>query len=384
MEHISFNKSFVSNLENVHVREAISSGKLSGDGKFTKNCQKFFERRYQFRKCLLTTSCTDALEFSALLLNIQQGDEVIVPSFTFVSTANAFVLRGAKIVFADSQPHHPNIDATQIEKLITTKTKAIVPVHYAGVACEMDAIGAIANEYQLAVVEDAALAVDSFFVESGDHQRALGSMGSMSAFSFHDTKSITCGEGGMLVINDEAYLPRAEIIREKGTNRSAFSRGEVDKYGWADVGSSFLPSELNAAFLYAQLESLNEIQARRLSIWNRYYTELEDLADQGQFELPIVPSHSTNNAAIFYIVLPSLQIRSALMTFLKQSGIQTAFHYQALHKSDFAKRFFPSPVALPNAEKYSDRLLRLPLYPDLTDSQVEFICKKIFEFYRYH
>jgi dTDP-4-amino-4,6-dideoxygalactose transaminase len=269
MNHIPFNKPYLTGNETNYIYQAVQSGKISGDGIFTKKCHEFFELKYGFKKCLLTTSCTDALEMAAILSGIEDGDEVIIPSYTFVSTANAFVLRGAKIVFCDSQENHPNIDDTQIERLITSKTKAIVVVHYAGVACEMDNICSIATKHNLFLIEDAAQAIDSFY-----KGRPLGSFGHFAAFSFHETKNVISGEGGMLVINDLDFVERAEIIREKGTNRSKFFRGEIDKYGWVDIGSSYLPSDIIAAFLFAQLENLEIIQDKRLNLWNRYYHNL--------------------------------------------------------------------------------------------------------------
>src|SRR5688500_8388786 len=310
---IPFNKPYLTGKEVHYIYQAVSTGKISGDGVFTHKCHRFFVDKYGFRKCLLTTSCTDALEMSALLMNIQPGDEVIMPSYTFVSTANAFVLRGAKIVFADSNKVNPNIDAHEIEKLIRPKTKAIVVVHYAGIACDMDVIMDIAQRHNLFVIEDAAQAIYAFYTG-----KPLGSIGHMSTFSFHETKNIQCGEGGMLVINDENFVERAEIIREKGTNRSAFFRGEVDKYGWVDIGSSFLPSEIIAAFLWAQLENLDQIQERRKAIWNTYYENLEPLQDAGKLQLPNIPSYATNNAHMLYVLCNDLDERTKLIDHLKK------------------------------------------------------------------
>ncbi|MCB0513731.1 MAG: dTDP-4-amino-4,6-dideoxygalactose transaminase, partial [Bacteroidetes bacterium] len=276
---INFNKPYFTGKETEYIQQAVQSGKISGDGMFTKKCHQFFESKYGFKKCLLTTSCTDALEMAAILIDIKEGDEVIMPSFTFVSTANAFVLRGANIIFADSYFDNPNIDADAIEQLITPKTKAIVVVHYAGMACDMDKIIELANKYKLFVIEDAAQAIDSFYISKGT-KKPLGSIGHLAAFSFHETKNIISGEGGMLVINDERFIERAEIIREKGTNRSKFFRGEVDKYGWVDIGSSFLPSDIIAAFLYAQLENLDAIQTKRKEIWNSYFEGLKTLEER--------------------------------------------------------------------------------------------------------
>lgn len=356
--------------------DAVYSGKLSGNGKYTKLCQQFFEQRYGFEKSLLTTSCTDALEMAAILIDIQAGDEVILPSYTFVSTANAFVLRGAKLVFADSMPDNPNIDAAAIEPLITEKTKAIVPVHYAGVACDMDAIMALANKHGLWVIEDAAQAIDSFYTNAKGEKKALGSIGHLAAFSFHETKNIISGEGGMLAINDDRFIERAEIIWEKGTNRSAFFRGEVDKYGWVDVGSSFLPSETIAAFLWAQLENLEQIQQRRKEIWQQYHQELKDWATQNGVMLPNIPDYATNNAHMFYLVLPSLESRTRVIDTLKAEGVLAVFHYISLHASPFYKTKHDGR-ALPQSDRFTDTLVRLPMYFELTASHVSGIANSI-------
>lgn len=367
---IGFNKPYLTGKEYQYIEEAVSSKKLSGNGKFTHLCQQFFQAKYGFYKCLLTTSCTDALEMAAILLNIQPGDEVIIPSYTFVSTANAFVLRGAKIVFADSRMDHPGIDEDGLESLITSKTKAIVPVHYAGVACDMDKIMELATKYGLFVIEDAAQAIDSFYTDKDGKRRPLGSIGHLAAFSFHETKNIISGEGGMLVVNDPQFAERAEIIWEKGTNRSAFFRGEVDKYGWVDVGSSFLPSEIIAAFLFAQLEKLEEIQAKRIGIWNQYNSSLQQLEDKGDVRLPFIPSFASNNAHMFYLVFNNLENRSKYINRLKRFNIQTVFHYQSLHKSPFYIDRHDGRV-LPLTDYYTDGLVRLPMYFDLTIEQVE-------------
>jgi dTDP-4-amino-4,6-dideoxygalactose transaminase len=297
MHFVPFNKPYLSGKETEYIQQAVLSGKISGDGMFTKRCHEFFEQKYSFKKCLLTTSCTAALEMAAILIDIKEGDEVIIPSYTFVSTANAFVLRGANIVFADSRKDNPNIDTESLASLITPKTKAIVAVHYAGIACEMDAIMNLAKAYNLYVIEDAAQAIDSYH-----NERPLGSIGHFAALSFHETKNIMAGEGGMLVINDERFTKRAEIIREKGTNRSAFFRGEIDKYGWVDIGSSYLPSEIIAAFLYAQLENIDDIQQHRKHLWQLYYDGLKPLQDNGLVQLPHLPAYATNNAHMFYLV----------------------------------------------------------------------------------
>ena len=356
--------------------DAVYSGKLSGNGKYTKFCQHFFEQRYGFKKSLLTTSCTDALEMAAILIDIQAGDEVILPSYTFVSTANAFVLRGAKLVFADSMSDNPNMDASTIEPLITEKTKAIVPVHYAGVACEMDAIMALAKRHGLWVVEDAAQAIDSFYINEKGEKRALGSIGHLAAFSFHETKNIISGEGGMLAINDDRFIERAEIIWEKGTNRSAFFRGEVDKYGWVDVGSSFLPSETIAAFLWAQLENLDVIQTRRKELWETYASSLSDWAKANQVMLPALPAYATNNAHMFYLVVPNLAARTKLIDSLKKNEVLAVFHYLSLHSSQFYAAKHDGRI-LPNSDHFSDTLVRLPMFFDLSNKEIERICQII-------
>lgn len=372
---IPFNKPYLTGKENHYIYQAVLSGKISGDGIFTKRSHEFFEKKYGFKKCLLTTSCTDALEMAAILLDIKEGDEVIMPSYTFVSTANAFVLRGAKIIFADSYADNPNIDADRIEVLITPKTKAIIPVHYAGVACNMKKIMELASKYNLFVVEDAAQAIDSYFEE-----RPLGSIGHLAAFSFHETKNIISGEGGMLVINDERFMKRAEIIREKGTNRSAFFRGEVDKYGWVDVGSSFLPSDIIAAFLYAQLENMEEIQMRRKLLWTRYYLNLKLLSDKHIVQFPTLPDYASNNAHMAYLVCASLEERQQLIQALKQEGIMAVFHYLSLHKSPFYQSKYTGGE-LKNSDHFSDCLLRLPLYFELTETDIDRITSVIIRFY---
>lgn len=372
---IPFNKPYLSGNETNYIREAVATGKISGDGIFTKKCHEFFEQRYGFKKCLLTTSCTDALEMAAILLNIEPGDEVIVPSYTFVSTANAFVLRGARIVFADIEPDTGNLDVSRLESLINSRTRAIVPVHYAGVACDMDAIMDLADKYKLFVVEDAAQAVESFY-----KNKPLGSIGHLAAFSFHETKNIISGEGGMLVINDEQFVHRAEIIREKGTNRSQFFRGEVDKYGWVDIGSSFLPSDVIAAFLYAQLESIEDIQNQRKLLWGKYYEELSPLAENGSVRLPFVPEYATNNAHMFYIFCRNLEERTALIDYLKKRDILSVFHYLPLHLSPYYAEKHDGRQ-LPVAKVISDSLLRLPMFYELSLDDVREICRHIKEFY---
>ena len=375
MEKITFNKPYFTGNETKYIEEAVSSMKISGDGMFTKKCHEFFERKYVFKKCLLTTSCTDALEMAAILIDVQPGDEIIMPSFTFVSTANAFVLRGAKIVFADSKPDHPNMDVSTIEALITPKTKAIVPVHYAGVACDMDEIMALANKHNLFVVEDAAQAIDSFY-----KGKPLGGIGHLAAFSFHETKNIISGEGGMLVINDERFAERAEIIREKGTNRSKFFRGEVDKYGWVDIGSSFLPSDIIAAFLFAQLENIDTIQQKRKKIWERYYHGLFPLTEKHSLKLPEIADNTTNNGHMFYLVTEQIEEREALIAHLKQKDIHAVFHYLSLHKSPFFEAKHDGR-ALTHSDFFADGLLRLPMYFELTMEQVDYIVSEIKMFY---
>jgi dTDP-4-amino-4,6-dideoxygalactose transaminase len=372
-EMIPFNKPYLTGKETHYIYEAVNSGKISGNGMFTKKCQDFFEKSYGFKKCLLTTSCTDALEMAAILANIEAGDEVIVPSFTFVSTAIAFVRQGAKIVFADSYPDNPNIDADKIEALITSKTKAIVPVHYAGVACDMDKIMELASKYNLIVIEDAAQAIDSFYTGKNGVKRALGSIGHLAAFSFHETKNIISGEGGMLTINDEKYIHRAEIIWEKGTNRAEFFRGEVNKYGWVDTGSSFLPSEVIAAFLWAQIENIEMIQAKRKLLWNTYYSTF-DKANLANIALPKIPDYASNNGHMFYITTDHIDQRTAIINTLKEKGFYAVFHYISLHSSDYYQAKHDGRN-LENSDKFTDCLLRLPMFFELTVAQVEEIVK---------
>lgn len=373
---INFNKPYLTGKETQYIEDAVASGKISGNGKYTQLCQEFFEQKYGFGKCLLTTSCTDALEMAAILINIEPGDEVIIPSYTFVSTSNAFVLRGAKIIFADSNQDNPNIDASKLEALITPKTKAIVPVHYAGIACDMDAIMELANRYNLFVIEDAAQAIDSFYTGKDGVKKALGSIGHLAAFSFHETKNIISGEGGMLAINDMQFANRAEIIWEKGTNRSAFFRGEINKYGWVDIGSSFLPSEVIAAFLWAQIEHLDEIQDKRKAIWNLYYNGLKEATIEQSFRLPYIPEYATNNAHMFYLVFESLEKRNECITRLKNKEIHAVFHYLSLHKSPYYADKYDGEALL-FSDNYSDTLLRLPFYFELLSDNIELIIKTI-------
>ena len=378
---IPFNKPYLTGKEMQYIEEAVKSGKISGNGLFTKKCQEFFEKEFGFKKTLLTTSCTDALEMAAILADIKEGDEVIVPSFTFVSTALAFVRQGADIVFADSYSDNPNINADQIEALITEKTKAIVVVHYAGVACDMDKIMSIANKHGIIVIEDAAQAIDSYYISKDGTKKALGSIGHLSAFSFHETKNIISGEGGMLCINDDRFIQRAEIIWEKGTNRSQFFRGEVDKYSWVDTGSSFLPSEIISAFLWAQIENMRDIQDKRIKIWNRYYEGLSSFEPVSikKPKLPLVPEYATNNAHMFYLVCDNVDDRTKFIQHLKDKGILSVFHYLSLHKSSYYEKYSTRKSELPNSDMFSDCLVRLPLFYELTDEQVEYIINTIKE-----
>ncbi len=372
---IPFNKPGLSGNELRYIAMAVERGHASGDGPFTRKCHELLEGALQVRKVLLTTSCTHALEMAALLLNIQPGDEVIVPSFTFVSTVNAFVLRGAHPIFADIRPDTLNLDDTQLERLITPRTKAIVPVHYAGVACDMDVILRIADRYGVAVVEDNAHGL--FGKYKG---RYLGTLGCLATLSFHETKNFTCGEGGALLINDPEYLARAEIIREKGTNRSTFFRGQVDKYTWVDVGSSYLPSDILAAFLYAQLEERHQIQGKRRRLWEYYYTHLQGWARDHAVQLPVVPPQCQQPYHMFYLLLPSLEQRQALISHLKACGILSVFHYLPLHLSQMGRRFGGKPGDCPVTEDVSDRLLRLPFYNELSEADQEGVLAAIREF----
>lgn len=377
--NIPFNKPYLHGRELVYIAQSVASGKISGDGLFTNRCHEFFESKYNFKKTLLTTSCTDALEMAAILLDIGEGDEVILPSFTFVSTANAFALRGAKLVFADSCDNNPNIDPLQVEELITPRTKAIVVVHYAGVACNMGRIMAIAESAGIPVVEDAAQAIDSYYKD-----KPLGSIGCLGAFSFHETKNIISGEGGLLTINDLSLVKRAEIIREKGTNRSSFFRGEVNKYTWVDIGSSFLPSDIIAAYLFAQLENIDAIQARRKTIWKTYYDSLLYVAEKsGRFTLPTLPDFATNNAHMFYLICDSIETRTGLIKYMKSLGIHSVFHYLSLHKSDFYIDKHDGRE-LKNSDHYSDCILRIPMFFELSDREVTRVIYSILDYFKLH
>ena len=361
---IPFNKPSLCGHELEYITDAVKSGHVSGDGLYSQKCHALLQQRLGVRKALLTTSCTHALEMAALLLDIQPGDEVILPDFTFVSTVNAFVLRGARPVFVDIRPDTLNLDETHLERLITPRTRAIVPVHYAGVGCEMDAILEIAGRHHIAVVEDNAHGL--FGKYKG---RYLGTLGCLATQSFHETKNFTCGEGGALLINDSQYIERAEIIREKGTNRSRFFRGQVDKYTWVDIGSSYLPSDILAAFLFAQLEARDQIQARRQSIWHYYYDHLQDWATANDVRLPIVPAHCEQPYHMFYLLLPTREQRQRLIEHLKARDILSVFHYLPLHLSDMGRKFGGQPGDCPMTEDVSDRLLRLPFYNDLAESE---------------
>lgn len=381
---ISFNKPYCSGRELGYMAVVCRSTTMSGNGEFTKLCHRFFEKRYGFKKVLLCTSGTDALEMCAMLCELNPGDEVIVPSFTFVSTALSFLREGAVIRFADSGKANPNVTRETIEPLITEKTKVICVVHYAGVACDMDSIMQLAKEHNLLVVEDAAHSIDSYYIAPIDSKYLtagkkypLGSIGHLSAFSFHETKNISCGEGGMLVINDGKYLRRSEIIWEKGTNRAEFYRGAVNKYGWCDMGSSFLPSEFNAAFLWAQLEQLDDIQGQRLHIWESYDKALRGRElPHGIEVMPSTPEYATNNAHAYYLLCPSLKERTRFMDYMKNNGVQTTFHYLPLHKSKYYEDKHDGRQ-LHECDRYGDTLVRLPLYYELTDEQIEKIIKLI-------
>lgn len=368
---IPFNKPYLTGKEMHYMYQAVYSGKISGNGLYTSKCQHFFEEHYGFKKALLTSSCTDALEMSAILADIKQGDEVIIPSFTFVSTALPFIRQGAKIVFVDSREDHPGLDESKLENLITEKTKAIVPVHYAGVSCNMEVIMDLARKYNLIVIEDAAHAIDSYY-----QTKPIGSIGHFATFSFHETKNINSGEGGLLAINDERFINRSEIIWEKGTNRAEFFRGEVDKYGWVDIGSSFLPSEIVAAYLWAQLENKDEITQKRINIYNTYKSSLSDWAKTHEVKLPFIPKYASNNGHIFYLILKNIKERDNLIHYLKNKGIHAVFHYQSLHLSKYFLKD-NKRITLPYSEKYSNSLMRLPIYYELNNEELDHIISSI-------
>ena len=373
--NIPFNKPYLAGKELYYIAQSVLSGHTSGDGEFSKKCQKLFEEKFSAKKVLLTTSCTSSLEMAAMLCNFETGDEVIFPSYTFVSTVNAFILRGVKPVFVDIRSDTKNIDEKLIEDAITERTKAIVPVHYAGVSCEMDEINEIAIKYGLLVIEDAAQGVNAKY-----KHRYLGTLGDLGAYSFHETKNFICGEGGALLINREEFALRAEILREKGTNRSQFFRGQVDKYTWVDIGSSYVPSDLLAAFLFGQLEHMNEINHMRKQIYESYYKSLKPLADQGLIELPVIPEHCESNFHMFYILLKDFQQRTDLIDYLKRQNIQAVFHYVPLHSSPMGQRFGYQSGMLPVTENTSERLLRLPFYNELTLDEIKQITEHIFLF----
>jgi dTDP-4-amino-4,6-dideoxygalactose transaminase len=373
---IPFNRPTLSGNEQKYIAQSIDYGHISGDGPFSKKCQKFIEDILDVPKVLLTTSCTHALEMSAILLDIHPGDEVIVPSFTFVSTVNAFVLRGAKPVFIDIRRDTLNIDEARIEHLITSKTKAIVPVHYAGVGCEMDTIMRITNQNGLEVVEDNAHGIFGKYKD-----KYLGTFGTFSTLSFHETKNFSCGEGGAILINDQKYIERAEIIREKGTNRSRFFKGLVDKYTWVDIGSSYLPSDVLAAFLFAQLEAKNQIQAKRKQIWCHYFDSLEEWAAKNDVQLPIVPSYCEQSYHMFYLLFPDVRTRDALIIYLRDHGIMGVFHYLPLHLSPMGVFFGGKQGDCPTTEDISQRILRLPFYNDMDISEQNFVIDTILTFF---
>lgn len=374
---INFNVPPYVGTEGKYIEDVIAKRKICGDGVYTKKCNAWIEETTGVPKALLTTSCTHALEMAALLADICPGDEVIMPSYTFVSTADAFVLRGAKIVFVDIRPDTMNIDETLIEKAITPKTKAIVPVHYAGVSCEMDTIMEIANKYNLVVVEDAAQGVMSYY-----KGKPLGAIGNYGCYSFHETKNYSMGEGGALLVNDPARVELAEIIREKGTDRSKFFRGQVDKYTWVEAGSSYLPSDINAAYLWAQLEAEEDIRSNRMKSWELYYAGLEELKEEGKIELPIIPEGCEHNAHMFYIKAKNLDERTKLITYLKENGITAVFHYIPLHSAPAGQKFGVFFGEDKYTTRESERLVRLPLYYGLEENEVAYIVGKIKEFYR--
>ena len=375
---IPFNKPYLSGNEIKYISDGIFVGDISGNGKFTKLCHSFFENKYNFKKCLLTNSCTSALEMAAILLDIKPGDEVIMPSYTFVSTPNAFVLRGAKIIFCDSKKEHPSIDEDLIEGLINNNTKAIVPVHYAGFSCDMEKIMSIAIKHDLFVVEDAAQAIDNNYISNDGVLKPVGGIGHLSSFSFHESKNIISGEGGMLVINDERFINRAEIIWEKGTDRAAFWRGEVDKYLWRDIGSSFLPSELVAAFLYSQLENLDLIQKKRKVIWSNYLESFHVIRDK--VKLPSVPKHSLNNAHMFFLICKDSDQCFQLNKFLKNQNIYSAFHYHSLHSSPYYLDKHDGRNLI-NCDKYSECLIRLPIFYELNKNDQQKIIDSVIYFF---
>ncbi len=372
---IIFNKPYITGNEFKYIKQAIYSGHISGNGKFSKKVENFFNIKFGFSSSFVTTSCTDALEMSAILSNLDTKDEVIIPSYTFVSTANAFALRGAKIIFADSEKNTPNIDVSKISKLISNKTKAILVMHYGGIACNMDPIIELAKKNNLLVIEDAAQSINSYYKGV-----PLGSIGNFGTFSFHQTKNIVSGEGGLLVVNDKSFSKRAEIIYEKGTNRTQFMRGEIEKYGWVDIGSSFLASDIISAFLFAQLEKIEIIQNMRLKIWNQYNNNLKALLAINPLMLPCIPNYATNNAHVFYILCNNSNERKNLIKYLNKNRVNATFHYSALHRSQFYKKNYKGEN-LNESIKWSSCLLRLPIYPDLKLNDVDYISSLILKFY---
>ncbi len=381
IESISFNKPFLSNSVNEYINKVLISNKHSGNGIFTKYVNNFFNKKYNVNKSLLTTSCTDALEMTSLLIDIKPGDEVILPSYTFVSTANAFALRGAKLTFCDSEPNFPNIDANKIEELISKRTKAIVVVHYAGFACNMEKIMSIAKEKKLFVIEDAAQAIDNYYINEKGIKLPLGTIGDLGTLSFHETKNISCGEGGLLLINNSKFNEKADVALEKGTNRTSFFEGKVNKYEWVGLGSSFLPSEFTAAILYSQLKNKNKIKRRRIKIWNRYQNNLKSIINNKDLMTVDYPAYSTNNAHIYFLLTKNIEERESLIKFLKQYNISTATHYLSLNKSPFyleSNELF----TLENSDRFTDTLLRLPIFYDLKIKEVDYICSLIIDFYK--
>lgn len=373
--NIPFNKPHFTGREALYISEAAITGKIAGNGPFTRQCQVFFEEKYGISRALLTTSCSDALEMSALLLDIAPGDEVIIPSFTFVSTANAFALRGARIVFADSSPENPNIDASLLESLITSKTRAIVVMHYAGIACDMDGIMLIATKYGIPVIEDAAQCIDAYY-----RDKPLGSIGVMGTLSFHETKNITCGEGGLLMVNDASLVHKAETVWEKGTNRAAFVRGDIEKYEWVALGSSYLPNELTAAFLYGQLENTENIRKDRTGTFEKYFEALRPLGQKGYIGLPAVPEYAVPNGHMFYITTRNTGVRNDLLQHLQGRGVQAVFHYLSLHRSPYFRNKHDGRH-LPQADRYSETLLRLPFFYGLQQEEIDYIAAMIAQFF---
>ncbi len=372
---IPFNKPYYSGKEKNFIAKAMETKILTGDIEMLRNCESFLEQKYKFPKVFLTNSCTMALEMSALIVGIQPGDEIIMPSYTYVSTANAFALRGAKLVFIDSKKEHPNMDENQIESLITDNTKAIVVVHYAGVSNDFTIIQALAKKYDLLIIEDAAQCIDSYY-----NNIPLGTIGDIACFSFHETKNIHCGEGGFIAINNMSLLNKAEVVRNKGTNRTAFTKGEVTKYEWTDLGYSSMPSGISAAFLFSQLEKIDLVQKKRVKLWKNYFKKLKGLQKTKQIQLPVIPDYASNNAHMFYFVCASSDERNSLIGFLKSTNIQAVFHYQSLHCSPYYQLKHDGRV-LSNADRYSECLVRLPLFYGLKSQEQDHICSKIIEFY---